>query len=152
MGNLGDFFTQDFKEKIADSSMHIGSVIRCYTTQTTPPKEKRFIILGRDSTNNYIGTIFINSNVNWNVINSQELLELQYPVKKDGNDYLDWDSFVDCSKLIKLEYEYVKNAIVAKPGCVLGTVKQADLEIIYTLVKSSTNISPIELKNIGIAL
>lgn len=72
--------------------------------------------------------------------------------EKDGNDYLDWDSFVDCSKLIKLEYEYVKNAIVAKPGCVLGTVKEADLEIIYTLVKSSPNISPIELKSIGIAL
>lgn len=151
MGKLGDFFTQEFKEKLADESMHIGSVIRCFVTQTNPPKIKRFIILGRDSSNNYIGTIFINTDVNWNVINSQEILELQYPVKHSENEYLDNDSFIDCSKLIKMEYEYVKNAIVEKPGCVLGKVKDDDLEIIYTLVKSSPNISPIELQSIGLA-
>ena len=150
MGKLGDFFPQGSKEKLADDLMQIGSVVRCYVTQTNPPKEKRFIILGRDSAKQYIGAIFINTNVNFKVINSQELLELQYPVKKDGNDYLNWDSFVDCSKLIKLEFEHVKTAIVAKPDCVLGMVKKEDLEIIYTLVKSSPNISQAELKSIGL--
>jgi hypothetical protein len=122
----------------------------CNTNQAA--KEKRFIVLGRDSFNNYIGTLFINTNVNFNIINSQELLELQYPVKKEGNEYLKWDSFVDCSKIVKLEYAYVKNKIVENPGCVLGKVKEADLEIIYTLVKSSPNISPMELKSIGLML
>jgi uncharacterized protein YfkK (UPF0435 family) len=151
MGNLGDFFSREIKEKLADNSIVNGSVIRCYSNATNPPKEKRFVILGRDLTGNFVGTVFINSTVNFKVINSQELLELQYFVKKDNdNKYLDWDSFIDCSKLIKFEYEYVKSSIVDRPACILGSVKDEDLEIIYKLVKSSPNNSPIELKNMGL--
>lgn len=150
MGKLGDLIPQDVKGILADSTIVVGNVIRCYTNHTNPPKEKRFIILGRDKTGNYIGTVFINSNINFNVINSQELLDLQYPIRKEKNEYLKWDSFIDCSKLVKFDYEYVRTKVVQKPECVLGTVQANDLEIIYQLVKKSPNISAIELQNIGL--
>lgn len=138
------------KERAADDSIQMGCVIRCFITQTKPPKEKRFIVLGKDTDNNYIGIVLINSNLNFKVMNNQELWNLQYPIKGKDNDYLEWDSFVDCSQLIKLEYEYVKNKIIEKPNAVLGNVKKTDLDIIITLIKSSSNISPVELKNIGL--
>lgn len=150
MTKLGDFFSENIKGKLAGSNIVPGNVIRCFTTDTNPPKEKRFVVLGVDVTGALIGTVFINSDVNFNVINSQELLELQYPIKKAGNEYLAWDSFVDCSKLVRFEYEYVKSKIVEKPKCVLGTVKSDDLKIIYELVQKSPVISKAELKKFGL--
>ena len=113
MGSLGDFFPNGMKQEIANFNLEIGSVIKCFTSYTRPPKEKRFVILGINEEGNYVGSVFINTNVNFNIINSQELLELQYPVKNQANDYLDHDSFIDCSELFEFEREHLFNLLIS---------------------------------------
>ncbi len=99
MGSLADFFPKGMKQEVANFNLEVGNVIKCFTLHTNPPKEKRFVILGTNDKGDYVGSVFINSNINFNIINSQELLELQYPVKCQANSYLDYDSFIDCSEL-----------------------------------------------------
>lgn len=146
MGSLGDFFPEGIKQDFADFNLEVGCVIKCFTYHTVPPKEKRFVILGINADGNYVGSVFINTNVNFNVINSQELLELQYPVKNQPNDYLDHDSFIDCSELFEFSRQDLFNLLIAEPEKALGKVSQEDLKILFNLVKSSPIIEPKMLK------
>lgn len=146
MSSLADFFPEGMKQDIANFNLAAGNVIKCFTTHTNPPKEKRIVILGENTNGNFVGSVFINSNVNFNVINSQEIKELQYPVKNQGNDYLDHDSFIDCSELFEFERSDLFDLLVKEPERALGKVSDEDLEIVFSLVKSSPMIEPKILK------
>ena len=64
MPHLGDFFTDEFKDNYANNSIIKGAVLKFYVTKTKPPKEKRFVVLGEDNDDNYLGVVFINSEIN----------------------------------------------------------------------------------------
>lgn len=146
MGRLSDFFPEGIKQEIANFNLEIGNVIKCFISHTNPPKEKRFVILGINDEGNYVGSVFINTNVNFNIINSQELLELQYPIKNQANDYLDHDSFIDCSELFEFDRQSLYDLLMKEPERALGKVLPEDLEKLFTLVKSSPIIEPKILK------
>jgi hypothetical protein len=146
MANLGDFFSDDLKNKFATQNIKPGAVIKCFVKNTNPPKEKRFIILGIDETGNLVGSVFINSHINWNVIKTQELAQLQHYVKKDDNDYLDWDSYVDCSELIELPHADIVISLRNNPKNVLGNVTAEDFKEIKANVIKSPKIRPKVLK------
>lgn len=103
-------------------------------------------MLGIDSAGNLIGVVFINSEINWNVIRTQELAQLQHYVTKDENDYLDWDSYIDCSDLFELPYNDVYTSIQNKPQSVLGVVSSDDMKTIKEHIKNSPKIKPKLLK------
>lgn len=134
------------KQDIANFNLEVGNVIKCFTSHTNPPKEKRFVILGVNENGDYVGFVFINTNVNFNIINSQELLDLQYPVKNKSNDYLDHDSFIDCSELFEFDRQTLYELLIKEPERALGKVSPEDLEILFGLVKSSPIIEPKILK------
>jgi hypothetical protein len=151
MANLGDFFPDKLKENAVKNSIKAGSVLKLYSKDTKPkPKEKRFIVIGKDIHNNLIGVVYINSNINFNVINSQTLINLQYDIEKKDNDFLDWDSTIDCSKIVTLPYKNVKAEIVSDTSRILGELKNSDLVDIIQLIRTSPNVSPIELRRIGL--
>ncbi len=150
MGKLGDFLPVEIKTVLAESSIKQGTVVRCFVKNTNPPKEKIFVILGLDNAGHFIGAVFINTNVNFYIINNQELLDLQYPIKCCEHNFLKYDSFIDCSKLMKFEFQYIKEKLIENPGCMLGTLKKDTIDVIIELVKKSPNITPIDLNNIGI--
>ncbi len=146
MASLGDLLPEEFKKKFAAQNITVGTVIKCFVKNTNPPKEKRFVVLGIDSEGNLIGVVFINSDINWNVIRTQELAQLQHYVTKDENEYLDWDSYIDCSDLFELPYNDVYTSIQNKPQSVLGTVSSDDLKTIKEHIKKSPKIKPKLLK------
>lgn len=146
MANLGDFFPDKLKKNFAEQNITVGTVIKCFVRNTNPPKEKRFVVLGIDTNGNLIGVVYINSDINWKVIRTEELAQLQHFVTKENNDYLDWDSYIDCSDLFELSYEEVNTSIQNKPQNVLGTVDANDLKTIKEHVKKSPKIKPKLLK------
>lgn len=146
MGSLADFFPEGMMQDFANFNLEVGNVIKCFTSHTSPSKEKRFVILGINDNRDYVGSVFINTNVNFNIINSQELLELQYPVKNQANDYLDHDSFIDCSELFEFDRQILYDLLIKEPERALGKVSSEDLEILFDLVKSSPIIEPKILK------
>ena len=111
-----------------------------------PPKEKRIVVLGIDTNGDLIGVVFINSDINWKIIRTEELAQLQHFVTKEENEYLEWDSYIDCSDLFELPYTKVSTSIQNNPQNVLGTVDANDLKTIKEHVKTSPKIKPKLLK------
>jgi len=146
MPNLSDFFSDEFKQNFALQNITIGSVLRCFVKNTNPPKEKRFVVLGFDNNGNLVGTVFINTEINWKVNRTMELAQLQLYVRAEDNDYLDWDSYIDCSELVEIPKNEIATAISTNPANVLGTVNNEDFTSIIEYVKKSPKNPPKLLK------
>lgn len=151
MPSLYDLLNSKQLVSMANSTITVGNVVRCFVKNTRPPKIKRFIVLGKSADGSLVGITFINSNINFNVINSPDLISLQHEIKANGNGFLDTDSFVDCSRLIKMNYTDIENAVVTDPACVIGSVALTDLNSILTNVKNSPLNSEILIEELGLA-
>lgn len=44
--SLGDHFPKEFQHEHTERTLKIGMVLKLFVNDTTPPKEKRFIIVG----------------------------------------------------------------------------------------------------------
>ncbi len=63
--SLGEFFPEAFKADYARRNLEVGSVLKLYVTDTKPPKEKRFIIVGKNIDGLCLATV--NSEINENI-------------------------------------------------------------------------------------
>ena len=66
---------------------------------TTPPKVKRFIVIGESTDSLTLASVYINTELNMKVNYNLDLQCQHIEFTADGRDYLDHTSFVDCSKL-----------------------------------------------------
>lgn len=138
---LGDYFPESIKEQFSGDNIKIGAVIRAWFHQTIPPKEKRFIIVGIDNDKISLGAIFINSAINVNVISTQELKDLQYPISPNNCGFIEHDSYIDCSTLIEKEYKVIYDLLKDDPTSHLGNISENDWKKVRLRVKSSRKIS-----------
>jgi hypothetical protein len=139
---LGEQLPEHFKKAFAQERLRAGAVVRRMVPDTRPPKIKRCVIVGISDDLVSVGVVFINSDINFNVLPTKELQELQYLVSATGRDYVEHDSFVDCSQLFEHSYAALLRETQNEPGIILGKVTPADLAAIYSLVKNAKTISP----------
>jgi hypothetical protein len=111
-----------------------------YTERT-----KYFVVLGVSASDSIIGSFFINSIVNTNVITTHEQLSGQFPLyQKDYPTVLSYDSKLDCSDLIEVD----KIKILSK-GSEIGQLTTSDLAMVTQHIEESELISPKEKKRFG---
>ncbi len=91
--SLGDFFPDSFKEEFAQRNLQIGSVLKLHVKETNPPKEKRFIVVGKTIDGISLATVYINSEINPFINFSPELQQLHCFFEANGREYLDQDDF-----------------------------------------------------------
>ncbi|HOX82232.1 MAG TPA: hypothetical protein PLJ60_05435 [Chryseolinea sp.] len=127
---LGDQFPEEFKKQFASQNLKVGSVLRALVTDTTPPKIKRFIVIGLSADKLALGTIYINTEINPNVFQSAELKNLHIKLEAAGREYLDHDSFVDCSKIFEKEYDTILKMLAADAGMLMGELKPDDIKML----------------------
>ncbi len=97
---------------------------------------KFVVIIGEDK-ENYIGLFFINSNIHRIIFNKQELLNLQYPLLRKDYTFLDYDSFLSCTEITKLNKTTLTKSISDKQTRLVSTLKDKHLDEILTLVRNS---------------
>ena len=134
---LGDHFSKEEKKSLKlPNGLQIGVVIRKHVNFTTPPKTKRFIIVG--FYNNHYALVLINSEIN-SLFNYNEILKSQHiELECDNREYLIKDSFVDCSSLHHpFEIKVLEREIDEDPDIVIGTVDKNDLNLIIDTLKNS---------------
>ncbi len=73
---LGDHFPESLRKPFCDRNLQSGAVFKLQFTNTTPPKEKRIILLGIDTQIALAGYVFINTKVNMNVFHNSELQQV----------------------------------------------------------------------------
>lgn len=124
---LGDCFPPEFIARQAKHCIRPGAVFRIMATSTTPPKIKRIVVLGVNQGQALVGHLFINSKINLHVLHSDELRNLQIFLDSGTRDYLDHDSFLDCSDLRTLSIDDIKAFYQKERGVLLGYLSEEDL-------------------------
>lgn len=150
---LGDLFPDELKENNANYNLQKGSVIKMHVDDTTPPKVKRFIIIGITKDEVTLGAVYINSEINPNIFRNKSLRDLHLPLVAEGNDFLDHDSFVDCSKIFPKSTEVLKNFLIENTDPnqgAIGKVEESDLGQIQAKLLKAMTISYADKKRFGI--
>ena len=150
--SLSDSFPDGFKKDFAQRNLKIGSVIRLYVGDTNPPKQKRFILVGQSYDKLLFAAIFINSEINPNIFPTQELKDLNLKLLASERDYLDHDSYADCSNMQKRSADWLLKIIRKDPYRVIGEVSDADMKEIRARIKSARTIAPAVKKTFGLFL
>lgn len=150
MTKLFDLLNNDSIKSITQKSIEIGNVYRIQMDKSngiTPKpgdmsRNKFFVVLGFDKEGNIYGGVIINSNINQRIPDSVK--DWQMPIKQSKYKFLDYDSFVDCSKL--------KCTSIDKFGKwqFIGIILQEDIELIIGTIKESPNETPEHLALFGL--
>jgi hypothetical protein len=147
--SIGENFPEELRKGFAARNLKVGSVLKLHVTDTNPPKEKRFIVVGQSSDGICLATVYINTNVNLNIHYSEELRNLQLLLHAEGREYLDHDSYVDCSTLYIKQYPTILSECTNKPNVLIGTLSEEDLNIVKKKIISSPKIKGKEKKKYG---
>lgn len=152
MANLGDFFSKKDSESLFNSiALTPGTIIRCFSDITTPPKIKFLIVISVTNDAAYIMSVFINKHINWKVHKTEELVNLQYPIKPQGFKHLKFISYIDCSDLSVHSYQEIYDQISKKyDDCVCGCLSEDDFNKVKALLVSSPKITAKKLKLAGL--
>jgi hypothetical protein len=148
--SLGDHFPKEFQHEHTERTLKIGMVLKLFVNDTTPPKEKRFIIVGFSEDKFSLASLYINSEINKNINWSQEQQALQLELTAETRGFLDWDSYVDCSKLILRETRELQTVFTSRPEVFIGQLSDQDFELIITTLKHASTINGKYKKRYGI--
>ena len=109
-------------------------------------KPKRIVIIGVDSNNGLCyGTILINTKQNPRSYYSDEYFAAQYCLRKeDYPDFLDYDSYVDCSNLFAIPLS------VLERGEYFGVLNPTDKSEIINILETTETIETSVKKRFGI--
>lgn len=144
--SLGDYFPEKSKKEFAENVIELGSVIRKHVDNTNPPKIKFFIVVGISEKSLSIASVYINTEINVNVNHNTYLKSFQHEITASNYDFLDWDSTVDCARIIEYELDSLKRSIQLDPSIFVGSIKNSCFTQIHQKCTSSKIISP-ELKS-----
>lgn len=139
---LGDCFPPGFQEKYKASNIKPGAVFRVFATATNPPKIKRIVILGVNNEQAVIGHLYINTDLNLFHLDTDELRNLQIYLEAEGREYLDHDSYLDCSHLVKMTLDDLKDAYDKDSDIYLGNLLDEELESAREKASSADTITP----------
>ena len=150
MQNLGDFFPEETRRQLADNNLKIGAVLRFHVPFTNPPKTKRQIVVGFDNDNILLATVLINTEINPNVFPNQILRDLHLKLETNNRNYIEHDSFVDCSKVRPQNKSEIIALLTLEPTAHLGELAPNDLAIVLEKIRNAHTISVHEKRRFGL--
>lgn len=142
------------KEVVTEASFSVGAVLYMALDRTEGiiptegflDRKKYFIVIGFTPEGNAIGALLINSNINPNVICTDELITCQYPIKQaDYPEILDYNSFIDCSEIFEIKKEKI-----IREGAIKGHLTEQDRSLVIDFLKETDIITTKEKKRYGI--
>ncbi len=88
-----------------------------------------------------VGYLLLNSQINPNCFPTPELRALHLHLNTADRNYLDHDSFLDCSTIHDINIEVLKKIISDDPSLHIGKFNETDLELAIDTVKNASTIS-----------
>jgi hypothetical protein len=141
MSSFGSLFPDSVREDFSSRMIQPGSVFRIPVTNTTPPKTKRLVILAISGDKACAGCLFLNSQINPNVFSTARLRGLHLPLEADGREYLDHNSYLDCSDIKDMDLNGLKEIISRDPSQHIGKLNDTDLQTAKEKLKNAPTIS-----------
>ena len=150
MQNLGDLFPDNLRVQLINDNFKVGAVLRRFEYLTIPPKIKRSIIVGFDSSKVILAYVFINTEINPNLFPTQVLRDLHLELDPRDRDYLSHTSHVDCSQIFEVDAESIKNMMMNDTELHLGELSVVDLSNVLEKIKNAKTISKNIKKKFGL--
>ena len=128
-----------------------GVVLKAFVKDTTPPKYKYLIVVGRSDESLCIATVFVNSNINKNVFREAHLQRMHVSILPTDLSSLSYESFVDCTSIeVRDSGDLVKRLNEGKSARVDGAVKESKFLEIMSALRESKTISRRDKRAYGI--
>lgn len=138
---LGDKFPESTREEYSKRALSKGAVLRFFSRDIQNPKIKRLIVIGiADGAT--IGKVYINT--------GPQSAHNQIKLDASGRDYLDHDSYADCSRIYENDYAGLLTLIRDNPSCYLGQVCAEDLHRIQAELISAKTIPLKQKRRFGL--
>jgi hypothetical protein len=147
--SLADSFPESIKEKFASRNIDIGKALFIEIPEFQISYKKYWVIVSINTPRTFIAGVVINTEINTNVAHNEYLRSQHILIKQCDHSFLDYDSYVDCSKLQKRPYQDVYKAIVKNPKIVVGNVTDEMLRQIHLKITYNETISEKEKKEFG---
>lgn len=148
--SLGDSFPPEVQKEFKARTLKAGAVFRVFLSWTVPPKEKRIVIVGVNEGKALVGHLLLNTNLNLNCHNNDELRNLQIYIPCDCCDYLDHDSYLDCSELFEYPLDKLQSEFDKDSEVFLGHLSNNDFTKVIDKVTNARTITPKKKKIFGL--
>jgi hypothetical protein len=150
--SIGDHFPEALKEEYSRRALSIGSVVRCLVDDTidgetglVKPKIKIWVVVGFDHASKQLASVYINTEIIPHILSKPALLGVQYLLRPDERELIDYDCHADCSRLSLKQTEKIQALLKENPEFVKGSLTKSELADVMSLLRATTNI-PVRLK------
>jgi hypothetical protein len=139
MARLGLMMPAGARRALLDRRLKPGTVILLEVTfPTGTTKEKFLVLVASDADDLYF---VINSNPSRLITRNPDLLRCQVTIDAASHPFLNYDSHIDCTQLLRLPRAKVLDDLVALPDRVKCTASANVLEQIAAAVKRAPTLS-----------
>lgn len=148
MSSIGDSLQDKTRKELISSQIQPGAVF--FLFDEFAKKEKYVVVLGVDKECIMVGTLYINSEINTNVIRTTAQRELQFKLKCSEYSFLSYDSFVNTSYILKRKFEVLVDSICENNGVYIGQITERDFGNLRSIMSLSREISRADKKDFGL--
>ena len=138
MPTLGDHFSEEQKREHIKNNFIPGNVYYLYCTFTTPNKNKYLLLV---CINPHPIFFTINSEINEFKLKSPDLKQCQVGIDAGQHNFLDYDSFIDCTRSIQIDFSEVENQLLPDMTRFKGKIVLEIHKQVIAAVKKSKTIS-----------
>lgn len=141
---LGKFFPNELKSKSIRDRLKPGAVIKHEAVMDDGAvHEKRFVVV---SVTEKTVTCVINTKLSNYILARPYLKECQVPVAGADREFLDHDSYIDCSNFRIYSTAEVVEQLLENPGWIYGYIDEELRAEIISKLHLSDAIAPVDLK------
>lgn len=150
MGIFGKLIPKDIKLKLIEKVLVPGSVLRIPVGDTKPPKIKYIVLIAIDENSATYATIFINTDINMNILNTDELLNLQIELTPANCPAVEHNCYADCSRLSERPTTHVVGLVEKNADSHRGQLSKEHFDEVLSKLKSASTIIPIQKKKFNL--
>lgn len=141
--DLSDFFPEDFKDQFANEKIDLGTTLLVEIPDFNISHKKFAIIVGVSQ--EIVGMVIINSEININVFRTSFMQSQHILIPLEGHeDFLEKDSYIDCTKLQQHSKSEILDFIKNNPSKVFNASDDVCRKI--NMMISSSKLIPLSEK------
>ncbi|MBL4561042.1 MAG: hypothetical protein JKX79_08670 [Labilibaculum sp.] len=149
--NLADLFSDELRQEFAERNIDLGRTILIEIPNFGVTYPKYIVIVAENENEFAIAYVVINSEINNFIFPTPYLKSLHVPIDRASHDFLDHDSFINCTEIREFTKQEVIDFISAHPERVVGNITEGILTAVHATLHSATTIPKIIKVRFGFA-
>ncbi|MFK5915551.1 MAG: hypothetical protein QM484_14385 [Woeseiaceae bacterium] len=139
---LGDHFPKKGKKDFIKQNLVEGNVIYLHVNHTIPPKEK-YLLIGH--VDDCIRVFTINSEIHPFIKSKEHLLSGQILLNKSDHEFLDHDSYINCTEIVDIPVEDVEGQVIDDMSRIKGSISDGTREKVLSAVNESLTLTQLDI-------